>query len=79
MGIADHVLSCSLQPFCDASNAAYAATVFICLEYNSCVQVQMIEAKSRVAPIKRVTILRLELLALMIGARLSASTKKESE
>lgn len=79
MGIADHVLSCSLHTFCDASKAAYAATVFICLEYNSCVQVQLIEAKSQVAPIKRVTIPRLELLASTIGARLSASIKKESE
>ena len=43
---------------------AYAAAVFIRFEYSSCVQVQLIQAKSRVAAVKAVTIPRLELLEL---------------
>ena len=79
MGIADRVLSCSLHIFCGTSKAAYVAAVFFRLEYNSCVKVQLIQAKFRVAPIKRVIIHRLELLAETMGARLAASTRKEFE
>jgi hypothetical protein len=41
--------------------------------------VQLIQAKSRVAPVKAVTIPRLELLAAIIGARLATSIIKELE
>lgn len=77
MGIADHRLSCSLRTFCDASKAAYAAAVSIRTDRNSCVQVQLIQAKSRVSPIKHVTIPKLELLAAMIGTRFAVSVKQE--
>jgi len=79
MGVSERVLSCSLHTFCDASKMAYAAAVFIRFEYSSCVQVQLIQAKSRVAPVKVVMIPRLELLAATIGTRLATSIVKELE
>ena len=79
MGVSECVLSCSLHTFCDTSKMAYAVAVFIRFEYSSCVQVQLIQAKSRVAPVKAVTIPWLELLAATIGTRLATSIVKEFE
>ena len=73
------MVNCSLHTFCDASKAAYAAAVFVRTEYNTCVQVQLVQARSRVSPLKQLTIPRLELLAATIGARLAVSVKKEIE
>jgi len=73
------VVSCSLDTSCDASKTAYAAAVSTRFEYSTCVQVQLVQAKSRVAPVKAVTIPRLELLAATIGARLATSILKELE
>jgi len=46
---------------------------------NTCVQVQLVQARSRVSPLKQLTIPRLALLAAMIEARLAVSVKKETE
>lgn len=61
----------TLHTFCDASQLAYASAVFLCVETENDVFVRLIQAKSRVSPIKRATIPRLELLATLIGARLT--------
>ena len=78
-GIEESVVNCSLHTFCDASKAAYAAAVFVRTEYSNCVQVQLVQARSRVSPLKQLTIPRLALKAAMIGARLAVSVKKETE
>jgi hypothetical protein len=78
-GIEDSVLNCSLHTLCDASKSAYAAAVFVRTEYNLSGQVQLVRAKSRVSPIKPLTIPRLELLAATMGARLAVSVKKETD
>jgi len=65
-------LSCettSIHVFCDSSKLAFAACVFIRTEFQNKVAVQLIYAKSRIAP-KNATIPRLELLAALIGARM---------
>ncbi|GBM35743.1 hypothetical protein AVEN_108945-1 [Araneus ventricosus] len=63
----------SVHAFCDASQFAYAAAVFIRIECADVVQVNLLAAKSRVAPVKTITIPRLELLAATVGARLCRS------
>lgn len=67
---------CQIHTFSDASQFAYAAIVFLRVDLGDEVSVQLIQTKSRVAPIKKVTIPRLELLGCTIASRLTASVKK---
>jgi len=62
--------------FCDASQDGYAAAVFLRTEVEGIVSVQLLQAKARVTPTKKMTIPRLELLSCSIGARLMESIKK---
>ncbi|GFU42579.1 integrase catalytic domain-containing protein [Trichonephila clavipes] len=67
----------TLHVFCDASKKAYAACVFLRVEYEENVFVKLIQAKARVAPLKDISIPRLELLACVLGTRLVASVKND--
>ncbi|GFW97570.1 integrase catalytic domain-containing protein [Trichonephila clavipes] len=67
----------SLQVFCDASKLSYATCAFLRAEREGEVTCQLIQARSKVAPLKGTSIPRLELLACMIGARLADSLKKD--
>ena len=72
-GSNDNVTSSELHTFCDASQDAYAAVVFLrSVTSERHVSVQLLMAKSRLAPLKRPTMPRLELLACVIGARLTS-------
>ena len=60
-----------LHGFSDASERAYAAVVYVRSTYSDGqVEVRLVASKTRVAPIKRQTIPRLELLGALILARL---------
>ncbi|CAL8068579.1 unnamed protein product [Orchesella dallaii] len=61
--------------FSDASKYAYAAAVFIRTEVNGAVNVQLLMAKSRLAPLKTATINRLELMSCVIAVRLAKVVK----
>lgn len=61
----------SLHIFCDSSQYAYATVIFLRCENDGEVHINFLIAKSRVAPVKKITIPRLELLACVLGARLS--------
>ncbi|GFT71314.1 uncharacterized protein TNCV_4349661 [Trichonephila clavipes] len=62
--------------FVDASKTAYAACIFLRSESNTgSVTVQLLQARSRITPMKTITIPRLELMAATIGARFFSSVK----
>ncbi|GFT73738.1 integrase catalytic domain-containing protein [Nephila pilipes] len=67
----------SIHTFVDASKTAYAACIFLRSESSrGSVTVQLLQARSRIAPMKTITIPRLELMAAVIGARLFNSMKQ---
>ncbi|CAB0005219.1 unnamed protein product [Nesidiocoris tenuis] len=73
--------NCSLRVFSDACQTSYAAVVFLRVELDDQVNVQLLAAKARVAPIgvsaKKMTIPRLELLGASIAARLCQSVAQD--
>ncbi|GFT76971.1 uncharacterized protein TNCV_1098811 [Trichonephila clavipes] len=62
-----------LHVFVDPSKEAYAACVFVRSMFKSDVKVTLVRAKVRVAPLKPLSIPRLELMACCIGSRLANS------
>lgn len=66
--------------FADSSKAAYGGLVYVRTEYpNGTIKCNLLTSKSRVAPIKELTIPRLELAAAEILARLVTEVKKSME
>ncbi|GFV94832.1 integrase catalytic domain-containing protein [Trichonephila clavipes] len=66
----------SIHTFVDASKTAYAACIFLRRESNTgSVTVQLLQARSRITPMKTITIPSLELIVATIGARLFSSVK----
>lgn len=66
------VVELRIHTFTDASESAYAAAVYARHVYeNGDVTVRLIASKSRLAPLKAVSIPRLELLGALIGTRLT--------
>ncbi|XP_055942044.1 uncharacterized protein LOC129972089 [Argiope bruennichi] len=60
----------SIHVFCDASKTAYATCIYLRSESKNLTSCQLVQARSKVAPLKAITIPRLELLACSIGTRL---------
>ncbi|XP_062715630.1 uncharacterized protein LOC134291645 [Aedes albopictus] len=60
-----------LHTFVDASEFAYAAVAYLRFEQNGKVECAIVSAKARVAPLRFVSIPRLELQAAVIGSRLA--------
>lgn len=67
----------SLHVFCDASKLAYATCIFLRSKDQNSISCQLVQARTRVSPLKSITIPRLELLACTIGARLAKSVKTD--
>ena len=71
-----HPVNVQLHGFSDASEHAYATVVYVRSTYNDGqFEVRLVVSKTRVAPIKRQTIPRLELLGALILARLANKLK----
>ncbi|XP_048485725.1 uncharacterized protein LOC125490479 [Plutella xylostella] len=67
-----------LHVFCDASEVAYAAAAYWRVEHpDGSIAVTLAAAKSKVAPIKALSIPRLELQAAVIGTRLADMVQRE--
>nr|XP_049466997.1 uncharacterized protein LOC120959822 [Anopheles coluzzii] len=69
-----------LHTFCDASEAAYGACIYArCEGEGGQIRITLLSSKSRVAPLKRVTLPRLELCAAVLGVHLHHRVKKAME
>jgi hypothetical protein len=66
-----------LHVFADASESAFGAIAYLRFDHPEGVKMAFIMAKTRVAPVKYVSIPRLELCAALLAARLAASIKVE--
>ena len=62
--------TCSLQGFCDASIGAYAAVVYLKIIAGTEVSVKFVASMTRVSPVNKQTIPRLELLSAYLLAKL---------
>ncbi|GFV11462.1 integrase catalytic domain-containing protein [Trichonephila clavipes] len=67
--------SCAIHTFVDGSKDAYTAITFLRLGKNDQIEVFLLAEKSRVAPLISATIPRMELLAAVIGAKLTNSVE----
>ncbi|GFT97467.1 integrase catalytic domain-containing protein [Trichonephila clavipes] len=70
--------SCEVQihTFSDASQKAYGAAAFLRVKHKDRVSVDLVTSKSRVAPLKRLSLPRLELMGALLAARLAKEVKK---
>ncbi|XP_051172885.1 uncharacterized protein LOC127289150 [Leptopilina boulardi] len=66
-----------LHVFCDASVQAFAAAAYLRMEGENEIRVTLVTSKTRVAPIKLLTVPRLELQSAVMAARLAAFVRKE--
>lgn len=71
------IVSTQLHGFSDASEKAYSGVVYLRMEdSNGMIYTSLVASKTRVAPIKRVTIPRLELNGALILAQLLSHCKE---
>ncbi|XP_063914797.1 uncharacterized protein LOC135131147 [Zophobas morio] len=69
--LCDNFLSCEIHGFADSSEKGYAAVVYLVFTFASLEpRTQFVCAKSKVAPLKKITIPRLELSAAVLLTRL---------
>ncbi|XP_024875147.1 uncharacterized protein LOC112456681 [Temnothorax curvispinosus] len=70
-GYGSDTIRCELHGFADASTSAYAVVVYLKVEtLSGRIVISLLTSKSKLAPVKPVTVPRLELLAAVLLARL---------
>ena len=70
------IKSTELHSFGDASESSYGACVYLRCEHSEGIHCDLIASKTRVAPMSKQTIPRLELLSSLLACRLTESVKK---
>ncbi|XP_057667212.1 uncharacterized protein LOC130900534 [Diorhabda carinulata] len=70
--IINNAIDLELHCFTDASTSAYGAVIYILSRNNIGYKVSLACAKSKVAPLKTITLPRLELMAALLGAQLAS-------
>jgi ribonuclease HI len=74
------VLTKKIITFVDAAIQAYGAVVYLLCEYeDQTTSSRMIASKSKVAPLKPVTVPRLELMGAILGLRLTQNISRVLE
>ncbi|XP_024892895.1 uncharacterized protein LOC112468092 [Temnothorax curvispinosus] len=71
-----HVDRCELHGFCDASELGYGAVIYLRIVTRDGVGVRLLCAKSKVAPLRPLTIPRLELCAALLLSKLIAYVRR---
>jgi len=71
--------SLQLHVFCDASEQAFASVAYLRSQSTHVVDVAFLMGKTRVAPLRRMSIPRMELQAAVMGTRLAATIIKEHD
>lgn len=69
----DNIVSVQLHAFSDSSEKGYAAAIYLRVETSISIHCNLITGKSKVAPLKRSTIPRLELCGALLAAKLLKS------
>ncbi|XP_076246401.1 uncharacterized protein LOC143186603 [Calliopsis andreniformis] len=72
-----HYGDTQIHVFCDASLKGYAAVAYLRVATESGTRVALVMAKTRVAPLKPLSVPRLELQAALLGARLAKTVTEE--
>ncbi|XP_050411030.2 uncharacterized protein LOC126825406 [Patella vulgata] len=66
-----------LHTFCDASLKAFGAVIYIVWTTSNGREVQLVTSKAKVSPLRQSTIPRLELMAVLVGSRLTKTVIDE--
>ena len=69
------ILSFSLHGFGDASKIAYSAVIYLVCQTTMGTYVKLVASKTRIAPLKQLTIPRLELMSAKILVTLMSAVK----
>lgn len=75
----EEVGNLQLHLFSDASEKAYAAVAYFRFKSNNLYRTSFVTGKTRVAPLKNLTIPRMELQAAVLASRLAATILKECD
>ena len=68
-----------LHVFVDASENAYAAVAYFRIQSQNGIETALVAAKTKVAPLRPISIPRLELLAAVLGSRLAVTIKNSHD
>jgi len=77
MSCSSNVKSLQLHMFVDASLDAYAAEAYLRVDLGDEIRCSLLASKTRVAPLKPISVPRMELMAAVLGLRLAKCLESE--